>query len=132
MRGYRIMRRAKDQITTILLVEDEALIRMATAAMLEDEGYRVLEGKDAVNALAVLDTDPDIDIVITDVQMPGEIDGLELVEIISRKYPHILTLITSGRTSLNEAQQSGATKFLAKPYTAVAIQSALQAVLTAV
>ena len=126
------MERAKDQITTILLVEDEALIRMATAAMLEDEGYRVLEGTDAINALAVLDADSRIDIVITDVQMPGNIDGLELVEIIGREYPHILTLITSGRASFNEARQSGAKNFLTKPYTASAMQLAVRAVLTSV
>jgi CheY-like chemotaxis protein len=122
----------KDQGRKILLVEDEALIRMATAAMLEDQGYLVLEGTDAINALTMLNSHPDIDIVITDVQMPGKIDGLELVEIIGREFPHILTLITSGRASLNEARQSGANKFLEKPYTASAIQSAVQEVLTTV
>jgi CheY-like chemotaxis protein len=114
--------------TTILLVEDEGLIRMATAAMLEDEGYRVLEGTDADDALATLGAIANIDIVITDVQMPGKIDGLELVRIISHDYPHIQTLVTSGRASLNEARDCGAKKFLTKPYTASAIQSAVEAV----
>jgi two-component system, response regulator PdtaR len=124
------MERAKDQVITILLIEDEGLIRMATAAMLEDAGYRVLEAMNADEALATLDTDgEEIDLVITDVQMPGKIDGLALVALISRKYPHIQALITSGRASVNEAWQSGAKKFLSKPYTAMAIQSAVKAVL---
>jgi DNA-binding NtrC family response regulator len=116
---------------TILLIEDEGLIRMATAAMLEDAGYHVREAMNADEALVALDADSQIDIVITDVQMPGKIDGLELVEIISSKYPHIQSLVTSGRASLNEARDCGAKKFITKPYTADAIQSAVQAVLAA-
>ena len=118
----------KNEVTTILLVEDEALIRMATAAMLEDEGYRVLESHDANDALAILNEVGTIDVVITDVQMPGSIDGLELVRIIGKDYPHVQTLVTSGRASLNEARQCGANKFLTKPYTASAIQSAVRSV----
>ena len=116
---------------TILLIEDEGLIRMATTAMLEDAGYQVREAINADEALVSLDADSQIDIVITDVQMPGKIDGLALVEIIARKYPHIQSLVTSGRASLNEARECGAKKFLTKPYTAEAIQSAVEAVLAA-
>jgi DNA-binding NtrC family response regulator len=116
---------------TILLIEDEGLIRMATAAMLEDAGYRVREAMNADEALVALDADSHIDVLITDVQMPGKIDGLKLVEIITSKYPHILSLVTSGRASLNEARECGAKKFLTKPYTASAIQSAVEAVLAA-
>ena len=120
------MGRAKNQPITILLIEDEPLIRMATAAMFEDEGNSVLEATDADSALLILETHAEIDVVITDVQMPGKIDGLALVEIISRDYPHVRSLVTSGRTCLEDAKRCGASGFLAKPYTALAIQSALQ------
>ena len=116
---------------TILLIEDEGLIRMATAAMLEDAGYMVLEAANADDALITLGNNKRIDVVITDVQMPGKIDGLTLVGIITRDYPLIRSLVTSGRASLREARDCGAKKFLTKPYTADAIQSAVEAVLAA-
>lgn len=122
------MSHATPLVATILLVEDEPLIRMATAAILEDEGYRVLEGRDAEEALAILRTDPDISIVVTDVQMPGKIDGLDLVRVIGQDYPHIQTLITSGRATVKEARHCGANKYLPKPYSASALQTAVLAI----
>jgi CheY-like chemotaxis protein len=101
---------------------------MATSAILEDAGYCVLEEQNADSALVTLSTHPEIDVVITDVQMPGKIDGLALTQIIGHEYPRIQTVITSGRTELNQAKQSGAKKFLSKPYTAAALQNALLAI----
>ena len=123
------MERAQDQVITILLVEDECIIRMASAAMLEDAGYVVIEATDADDALRTLRHHPEINVVVTDVQMPGTIDGLGLVEILARDYSHIETVIASGRASVNEARRSGAKRFLAKPYTAAAIQTAVRAAL---
>lgn len=118
-----------EHVKTILLIEDEAIIRMATAAMLEDAGYQVLEEQGAEAALGVLGAHPEIDIVITDVQMPGKIDGLGLTRIIAHAYPWIQTIVTSGLTSIAQARECGATKFLPKPYTASALQSVVQSVL---
>ena len=111
--------------TTVLLIEDEPLIRMGTSAMLEDGGYIVLEAGNAAEAQAILADHPEISIVVTDVQMPGAMDGLALTSILSRDYSHIRVLITSGRTGLQEARQHGAANYLSKPYTASAIQHAL-------
>ncbi|HEY2007631.1 MAG TPA: response regulator [Rhizomicrobium sp.] len=116
----------KDQAFTVLLVEDEGIIRMASAAILEDAGYDVLEAVDAEEALATLNDHPEVDVVVTDVQMPGKLDGLQLIEVIAHDYPQVQTLVTSGRASLREARESGAVKFLAKPYTAAGIQSAVR------
>jgi CheY-like chemotaxis protein len=121
------MGRSKDQAITVLLVEDEGIIRMASAAILEDAGYLVIEASDADDALQKLQQNHDVDIVVTDVQMPGSMDGLGLVEIVRRDYQHIETLVTSGRTNPNDAKQSGATRFLTKPYTAIAFQTAVEA-----
>ena len=85
----------------------------------------LLKLMDADDALSLLGQHPEVSIVVTDVQMPGAIDGLRLVEILAESYPHIQTLITSGRATPNEARQCGARRFLAKPYTAAAIQSAV-------
>lgn len=56
---------------TILIVEDEVLFRLELADLFEASGYRVLEAGDADEAIAVLDEDPSISIVLTDIQMPG-------------------------------------------------------------
>jgi CheY-like chemotaxis protein len=61
----------------VLVVDDEPLIRMNAAAMLEDAGFGVLEAADADDALAVLDNHPEIGVLFTDINMPGSMDGLD-------------------------------------------------------
>jgi CheY-like chemotaxis protein len=115
---------------TVLLIEDEPLIRMCTSAMLEDSGYTVLEAGNADEAQAVLMDHPEVSIVVTDVQMPGATDGLALASILKRDYSHIRVLVTSGRAGLQEAREHGAADYLSKPYTADAIQRALDGLAT--
>jgi CheY-like chemotaxis protein len=112
---------------TILLIEDEFLIRMSTAAILEDEGYAVLEAGSADEAQSLLTAHPEIGIVVTDVQMPGSMDGFDLVALLHRDHPHIRILVTSGRSGLQHRQSGGQISFLSKPYTAPALQKALSA-----
>ena len=64
---------------TILFVEDEAIIRMDSIGMLEAAGFRVLEAEDSAEALAILADHDEIDVLVTDVRMPGPMDGLALV-----------------------------------------------------
>lgn len=109
---------------TILLIEDEALIRMGTSAMLEDGGFQVLEAANADEARILIAEHPEIAAVITDVQMPGSMDGLALTKLLHRDHAHIPVLITSGRSGPQEALQNGAS-YLPKPYTAQAITHAL-------
>lgn len=110
---------------TVLLIEDEALIRMGTTAMLEDGGFRVIEAANADEAQILIADHPEISVVVTDVQMPGSMDGLALASLLHRDHSHIPVLITSGRTGLQEAKQHGAANYLPKPYTAAAIEKAL-------
>lgn len=112
-------------VQTVLLIEDEPLIRMGTSAMLEDSGFMVLEAANADEAKVIVAAHPEIAVVITDVQMPGTMDGLEFASLIHRDYAHIPVLITSGLTGLQEAREHGAASYLSKPYTAQAIQNAL-------
>jgi two-component system, response regulator PdtaR len=62
----------------ILVVEDEALIRLWAADLLEENGFCVLEAADADAALKLLETRPDVKLLFTDVQMPGSLNGMEL------------------------------------------------------
>ena len=117
--------------STVLLIEDEPLIRLGTSAMLEDAGYQVLEACDASEALIMLSLHPEICVVLTDVQMPGSMNGLELVGIIHIAYPAIKSIVTSGRSGAPEARRCGASAFLSKPYTALTIESAINEALAA-
>jgi DNA-binding NtrC family response regulator len=103
---------------TILMVEDEVLIRMSAVAMLEDAGFEVLEAGSSAEALKVLSQHEDVGVLMTDVRLPGDMDGLDLVTRVQRFYPDILSLVVSGNASAAQAQDAGATGFLRKPYMA--------------
>ena len=103
---------------TILVVEDEVLIRMSTVATLEDAGFWVLEAQNSAEALEVLSRHSEVSIMMTDVRMPGLLDGLALVAQVGIDYPAIRSIVVSGHTSAMEASDAGAMGFLPKPYMA--------------
>jgi CheY-like chemotaxis protein len=102
----------------ILVVEDEALIRLMLAEALLDEGYRVLEAEDAAAALDQLEREPGVALVVSDVRMPGEMDGVGLARWIRRNRPGLKVVLTSGYVSGLDhrglAQDIDA--FIGKPY----------------
>jgi DNA-binding NtrC family response regulator len=102
---------------TILFVEDEALIRMDMAEFLRECGYQVHEASNADEAVAVLNSTLAIDLVITDVRMTGDMDGVALAEWIAEHRPGVEVILTSGRP----ADTSPAAKYLPKPYTGRAL-----------
>ena len=83
--------------SVVLVVEDEPLIRMDAMAMIEEAGYEVVEASNANEAIAILQLRTDIRTVITDVEMPGSMDGLKLARYIHQRWPPIQLLVTSGR-----------------------------------
>ena len=103
---------------TILVVEDEALIRMSTVATLEDAGYCVLEAQNSPEALHILSGHAEVSILVTDVRMSGSMDGLALVAQVRLDHPAIRAIVVSGTTSATQAIDAGALGFLAKPYMA--------------
>jgi two-component system, response regulator PdtaR len=103
---------------TILVVEDEVLIRMSTVATLEDEGYCVLEAQNSPEALQILSRHAEVSILVTDVRMGGAMDGLALVAQVRLAHPAIRAIVVSGTTSATEAIDAGALGFLTKPYMA--------------
>jgi two-component system, response regulator PdtaR len=103
---------------TILVVEDEALIRMSTVATLEDAGYYVLEAQNSPEALQILSRHAEVSILVTDVRMSGAMDGLALVAQVRLDHPAIRAIVVSGTTSATEAIDAGALGFLTKPYMA--------------
>jgi two-component system, response regulator PdtaR len=91
----------------VLIVEDEFLIRAATADAIRDAGFEVLEAGNADEALVALETRNDIRIVFTDMRMPGSMDGAHLAHAIRRRWPPVRIMATSGKVALETAGMSG-------------------------
>jgi CheY-like chemotaxis protein len=102
---------------TVLVVEDEALIRMGTAYMLQDAGYGVVEAADADSAIGILENRTDIRVVLTDIKMPGMLCGLKLARAVFDRWPPIHLIVTSGLSIPSEAEFPGIARFIRKPYT---------------
>ena len=118
--------------TKVLIVEDEAIIRISAAATLEDAGYGVWEAANSTEALRVL-KQQEINLLVTNVRMPGEMDGLDLVTCVRHRHPAIRALVVSGNSSAGEAREAGAYAFLAKPYMAHSlVRSVNELILSAV
>ena len=85
----------------ILVVEDEMLLRMRVVNMVEDAGYIPVEAVDADNALAILQSRSDIALLLTDIQMPGSMNGLELAHAVHDRWPPIKIILASGQLKLS-------------------------------
>jgi signal transduction histidine kinase len=112
----------RGQGQTVLVVEDNDGMRRVAKKQLTELGYRVLEAENAAGALAMLKAGTKVDLVFSDVIMPGEIDGIGLADALSRDYPGLPVILTSGFTARpsDEARWKDAgkisTELLMKPY----------------
>jgi CheY-like chemotaxis protein len=98
----------------VLIVENEALIRMNAVHMVKDAGYVALEASNADDAIVVLKRRKDIGAVFTDINMSGSMSGLRLAHAVRRRWPPIHLIVTSG-LSCQPKLPSGA-HFIRKPY----------------
>ena len=114
----------------VLLVEDELVVRMATADALEEAGFEVIETTNAQAAHEILQRRADIRVLFTDVKMPGPMDGLELALLVRRQWPHISVVITSGHLEPESAALPEKAVFIAKPYGEQAPAKVIQALLS--
>ncbi len=100
---------------TVLIVEDEILIRMLLADTLLDEGYHVIEAANVLEAVAILGQRK-IDAVVTDVDMPGGLSGFDLARMIFDTRRYVPVIIASGRHRPKADELPGDAVFVAKPY----------------
>ncbi len=118
---------------TILLVEDETSIRQMLSKYLRRLGYDVLEAGDGPEALKILEErKADLSLVVTDIRMPGDIDGFELAAMITARGPGIRILYTSGYTdtlAATDIELTEGVNFLAKPYALPYAASTIRAAL---
>ena len=110
----------------VLVVEDEALIRMGICAELEDFGFEVLEAASAAQAIDLLIANPEIRVMFTDVDMPGGVDGLMLAAAVRDRWPPIKIIVTSGHRRVSMEDLPDDSRFFDKPYRPEAIASAMR------
>jgi two-component system, response regulator PdtaR len=109
----------------VLIVEDEMLIRMGAVDLVLSAGYEALEARDADEAIRILEARHDIDLVFTDVQMPGTMDGIKLANFIRGRWPPVKLLVASGNAIIEESSLPSGSRFFSKPYDDHAITDAM-------
>jgi PAS domain S-box-containing protein len=117
---------------TVLVVEDDDRVRRLTARRLQDLGYRVLEAGHAAEALAVLGDAPDVDIVFSDLVMPGGMSGFDLARQVRERFPGVRVILTSGYSAELMSQSDLAQldlQVLRKPYRQADLGRVLRSVL---
>jgi CheY-like chemotaxis protein len=105
----------------VLVVDDEPAVRQLIAGILAKAGHRVLTAPSAQEAIRVLEDD-DVAIVLTDINMPGSISGLELIDALHVRRPSLPIILVTGsvdEANLREALDRGAAGFITKPFKAV-------------
>lgn len=112
--------------SVVLVVDDDALVRVHSNLALEDAGYEVVEASNAADALAKLKERPDIAALFTDVRMPGDLNGIDLANAVHAQRPDIAILVTSGTDNGTTAALPAAARFVQKPYTGAQLSRLLQ------
>ena len=105
---------------TILVVEDDEALRVFAVEALGELGYRVLHASDAQVALAILDGEPGIDLLFTDVVMPGGMNGRQLADEAAKRRPALKVLFTTGYTRnaiIHHGRLDPGVNLIGKPYT---------------
>ncbi len=110
----------------ILVVEDEMLLRMRAVDMVEDAGYTSVEAVDADEAVAILESRSDIALVLTDIQMPGSMDGLKLAHWVHERWPPIRIILVSGQLKLSSIEIPADSRFFGKPLEAGEVIAQMQ------
>ncbi|GJD47399.1 Regulator of RpoS [Methylobacterium crusticola] len=119
---------ACDEPPVVLLVEDDGLLLMEASDTLAEAGFTVLEAPHADRALQVLESRPDIEILMTDVDMPlGSMNGFALARLVSRRWPRIPVLVVSGMGSPGPHDMPPGARFIPKPYAPSALVLTLHA-----
>src|SRR5271168_2932873 len=104
---------ARSQVPSVLVVEDDPLVRAVAVSHLQECGFSIVETQTADEAKLIVGSDRSIAAVFSDVQMPGGMDGIALARWLAHTNPEVKVLLTSGRMVADKPMEWG---FLAKPY----------------
>jgi two-component sensor histidine kinase/DNA-binding NarL/FixJ family response regulator len=112
--------------TNVLVVEDEMVLRMRAVDIVEDAGFTAVEAVSADEALSILESRADISLLLSDIQMPGTIDGLKLAHAVHDRWPSIKIILVSGQMKPSAADQPSNSRFFGKPLDVKQIIAELQ------
>jgi DNA-binding NtrC family response regulator len=102
-----------------LVVDDDALILIEATSILEDAGFRVLEAMNVAQALKVLEQHHEaVQLLFTDVHMPGDADGFDLARQTAERWPHIAVVVASGQAEPGPGDLPEGATFIGKPFSA--------------
>jgi CheY-like chemotaxis protein len=99
----------------VLIVEDDMMLRMRAVDMVGDAGYTPLEALDAAEAVAILESRSDVALICTDIQMPGQMDGVGLAHAVHARWPAIKIIVVSGQLKPQNLDLPPHSRFLGKP-----------------
>ncbi len=111
---------------TVLVIDDEPLIRMDAAGRLEEAGFKVIEAGDADEAIGILENTPAIWAIFTDVDMPGSMDGMKLAHAVRDRWPPVHVFVMSGHRIVGDADLPAGGRFFPKPYDPAAVLTAFR------
>ena len=101
----------------VIVVDDEAVVRRNAAEVVTDAGYAIIEAGNAASALAILRARAvGVDVLFTDIHMPGAFDGLQLARLARLQWSAIAVLVASGKVVPTPAEMPPGSRFLRKPY----------------
>ncbi len=130
LQPHKAIDHMKNGKAVVLVVEDDALIRMGAVDLVQSAGYEALEATDADEAIRLLESRDDIDLVFTDVQMPGTMDGIKLSHYIRDRWPPVKIIVASGKAILEESSLPEGSWFFSKPYNDHAIADKMASMLS--
>jgi CheY-like chemotaxis protein len=120
----------KNGKAVVLIVEDSPIIRMGAVDLVLSAGYEALEACDAGEAIRILESRDDVDLVFTDVQMPGTMDGIKLSHYIRDRWLPVKLIVASGAAILEETGLPVGSRFFSKPYDHQAITDVMASMLS--
>jgi two-component system, response regulator PdtaR len=115
----------------VLLVEDEFLVRQTLVDILREAEFWVVEAQDADEAFGSLRSRTDVAAVLTDVNMPGSMDGLEFAHLVRQGWPVVGVIVISGQTDPGPSDLPSHATFLRKPFRPAALIKALREAIAA-
>src|SRR3954471_24219166 len=97
--------------TNVLVVEDEMVLRMRAVDIVEDAGFTAVEAVNADEAMSILESRSDISLLLSDIQMPGSMDGLKLAHAVHDRCPAIKIILVSGQVKVADADRPADSRY---------------------